>query len=149
SFARALGIGLLLGAVSVVSHPAGALANPSATLASIKSGNDLILSFPTTGPYLYMVQTTAALLQPWTDLQSAITGDGTVKMVTITNGLSGDTGFYRLSIQTPLKLLLPQSNAFDILGHSCGGIKEQVYVTGFDSGSTYVTGDVYLSTTCS
>ena len=39
--------------------------------------------------------------------------------------------------------------AFAILGHSCGGIKEQAYVTGFDPTSGYPTGDVYLSTTCS
>jgi len=72
-----------------------------------------------------------------------------VKTVTITNAFLGNQGFYRLSIQTPAKLLLPQSNAFAILGHSCGGIKEQVYVTGFDPTNGYPTGDVYLSTTCS
>ena len=45
-------------------------------------------------------------------------------------------------------LLLPQSTAFSVLGHSCGGIQEQGYATGFDATSGYPTGDVYLSTRC-
>lgn len=49
----------------------------------------------------------------------------------------------------PLSLLLPQSTAFGILGHSCGGIQEQSIATGFDPVSGYPTGDVYLRTTCS
>src|SRR5438093_12323937 len=47
------------------------------------------------------------------------------------------------------RLLLPQSNAFAILGHSCGGIGERVYATGFDPTSGYPTGVVRLTTTCS
>jgi hypothetical protein len=39
--------------------------------------------------------------------------------------------------------------AFAILGHSCRGIKEQAYVTGFDPGSGFPTGDMHLTTTCS
>ena len=49
---------------------------------------------------------------------------------------------------TPLSLLLPQSTAFSILGHSCGGIQEQAFATGFDRASGYPTGDVYLQTRC-
>jgi len=48
----------------------------------------------------------------------------------------------------PLSLLLPQSTAFSILGHSCGGIQEQAFATGFDPTSGYPTGDVYLQTRC-
>ena len=48
---------------------------------------------------------------------------------------------------TPTQLLLPQSTAFSMLGHSCGGIHEQAFATGFDS-SGYPTGDVYLQTRC-
>jgi hypothetical protein len=48
----------------------------------------------------------------------------------------------------PLSLLLPQSNAFAILGHSCGGIQESAYAAGFDATSGYPTGDVFLSTRC-
>jgi large repetitive protein len=48
----------------------------------------------------------------------------------------------------PVQLLLPQSAAFSVLGHSCGGIQEKSYATGFDSASGYPTGDVYLSTRC-
>ena len=147
----ALIIGFLLG----VSLP-GLLASvalavvPASGLSVAASGSDLILTFPTASLGVYTVQTSPDLLQPsWKNLQSAIPGDGTLKMVTITNAASGDKGFYRLSIQTPMKLLLPQNLAFAILGHSCGGIKEQVYVTGFDPDTGNPTGNVYLSTTCS
>src|SRR5207248_2438687 len=46
------------------------------------------------------------------------------------------------------QLLMSQSAAFAVLGHSCGGIQEQVYATGFAS-SGYPTGDAFLKTTCS
>jgi hypothetical protein len=94
------------------------------------------------------VQTSPDLLQPWTNFQAGIQGDGTVKSVTITNGISGGQGYYRLLIQSPAGLVLPQSLAFTILGRSCGGIDEQVYASGFDPTNGYPTGDVYLSTTC-
>jgi IPT/TIG domain len=45
-------------------------------------------------------------------------------------------------------LTLPQGSAFAILGHSCGGIQEKAYATGFASGTGYPTGAVYLSTRC-
>jgi hypothetical protein len=48
----------------------------------------------------------------------------------------------------PIQLLLPQSSAFAVLGHSCGGIQEKTYATGFDAASGYPAGDVYLSTSC-
>jgi cysteine-rich repeat protein len=48
----------------------------------------------------------------------------------------------------PTSLLVPQSTAFAVLGHSCGGIQEQAFATGFDAVSGYPTGDVYLSTRC-
>src|SRR5262249_5547751 len=53
-----------------------------------------------------------------------------------------------LAVATPISLLLPQSTAFSILGHSCGGIQEQAYATGFDSTTDYPTGDVYVQTRC-
>jgi hypothetical protein len=46
-------------------------------------------------------------------------------------------------------LLLPQSNAFAILGYWCGGIQEHSFATGFDAVTGFPTGDVFLSTTCS
>jgi hypothetical protein len=52
------------------------------------------------------------------------------------------------SASSPIELLLPQGPAFSILGHSCGGIQEKVYATGFDPASGYPTGDVYLQTRC-
>jgi hypothetical protein len=48
----------------------------------------------------------------------------------------------------PTSLLVSQSTAFSILGHSCGGIQEQAFATGFDSSSGYPVGDVYLQTRC-
>jgi hypothetical protein len=48
---------------------------------------------------------------------------------------------------SPIALVLPQGNAFSILGHSCGGIQEKVYATGFKAGGL-PTGDVYMQTRC-
>jgi len=45
-------------------------------------------------------------------------------------------------------LQVPQSTAFAVLGHSCGGIQEQAFATGFDATSGFPTGDVYLQTRC-
>ena len=149
SFGRRLSTALLLGAALASSLSVVAAVNPTGVNA-IKSGSDLILSFPTTNPNLYTVQTRSDLAQSWTHLQqAAIPGDGSLRMVTVSNALSGGTRFYRLLIQSPAALLLPQSLAFGILGHSCGGIKEQTYVTGFDPATGYPTGNVHLSTTCS
>lgn len=49
---------------------------------------------------------------------------------------------------TSMGLVLPQGTAFALLGHSCGGIQEQVYATGFDVTSGFPNGDVYLQTRC-
>jgi hypothetical protein len=43
---------------------------------------------------------------------------------------------------------LSQGTAFGYLGHSCGGIQEQAFATGFDAGTGYPTGDVYMQTRC-
>jgi Fibronectin type III domain len=137
---------LLWGAVFAGSFSAAAVAIPPGGLAVNPSGHDLILSFPTTSPEFYTVQTSPDL-QRWTNCQPGTPGDGTVKTVTMTNALLGGQGFYRLLIQTPTKLLLPQSTAFAILGHSCGGIQEQVSA-GFDVTNGYPAGVVALSTSC-
>ena len=47
----------------------------------------------------------------------------------------------------PIALALPQGDAFSILGHSCGGIQEQTYATGFGAGGL-PGGDVYMQTRC-
>jgi hypothetical protein len=144
----ALTVVSLLVVTLAISLSEKALAVVLGGLAVTKSGNDLVLSFPTTSPDLYTVQTSPDLLQ-WDNLQSAIHGDGTVKTVTVTNGTLGGIGFYRLLIQMPAKLSLPQANAFAILGYSCGGIQEKAYVTGFDPTTGFPIGDVHLSTSCS
>lgn len=119
-------------------------------MTATRSGNDLILTFPTTGTNFYGLRSRKDLLLPWTNFQSGIRGDGTLKAVTITNALSAGQGFFQLLLQPqPTGLLLPQSDAFAILGHSCGGIQERVYASGFDPATGYPTGAVYLSTTCS
>jgi hypothetical protein len=49
----------------------------------------------------------------------------------------------------PIRLVLDQGSAFSLLGHSCGGIQEKVYATGFGAGpGAYPEGDAYLSTRC-
>jgi hypothetical protein len=45
-------------------------------------------------------------------------------------------------------LIVPQGTAFAAIGHSCGGIQEQSFATGFDPTSGYPTGDVYVQTRC-
>jgi hypothetical protein len=57
-------------------------------------------------------------------------------------------GVLPASAATPIQLTLPQGNAFSILGHSCGGIQETAYATGFSSTGGYPTGAVYMSTRC-
>jgi hypothetical protein len=52
------------------------------------------------------------------------------------------------SFAAPQSLALPQGNAFAVLGHSCGGIQEKAYATGFEAETGYPTGAVYLSTRC-
>lgn len=51
------------------------------------------------------------------------------------------------SAANPIRLYLSQGAAFSILGHSCGGIQEKVWATGFGSNG-YPTGDVYMETRC-
>jgi hypothetical protein len=48
---------------------------------------------------------------------------------------------------TTTQLLLSQAAAFSVLGHSCGGIQEHAYATGFGAGG-YPKGEVYLKTSC-
>lgn len=47
----------------------------------------------------------------------------------------------------PITLVLNEADALAVLGHDCGGIKQQVYATGF-AGNGYPTGGVSMSTTC-
>jgi len=50
---------------------------------------------------------------------------------------------------SPISLVVPQSTAFAVLGHSCGGIQEKAFGAAFATTTGYPVGDVYLSTTCS
>jgi IPT/TIG domain len=48
----------------------------------------------------------------------------------------------------PTSLLVSQATAFSYLGHSCGGVQEQAFSTGFETSDGYPVGDVYLQTRC-
>ena len=52
------------------------------------------------------------------------------------------------SASAPIQLALSQGAAFSILGHSCGGIQEKTYATGFGGPHGMPTGDVYMQTRC-
>jgi len=120
---------------------------PAGGLTVVPSGNDLVLSFATTSPKYYTLQTSSNL-QQWANYLPGLAGDGTQKSVTMTNATLGTQTFYRFVAQTPTTLVLPQSMAFAILGYSCGGIKEQVSA-GIDVTNGCITGIVNLSTSCS
>jgi len=62
--------------------------------------------------------------------------------------LVGVFGFVMPSEAAPIQLVLSQSAAFSILGHSCGGIQEQVFATGFDPSTGDPLGVVNMSTRC-
>ena len=137
----------LLGAILAVTFTAAAGVIPPGGMAATPSGRgDVNLSFPTTSPKFYIVQASPDLLQ-WTNCQSGIAGNGAVETVTLSNGITGRLGFYRLAVLTPTGLTLPQGTAFGFLGHSCGGIQEQVSA-GFDPVTGYPLGVVGLSTSC-
>jgi len=61
--------------------------------------------------------------------------------------LLGTLGLAPSAGATTTSLVLGQGEAFSILGHSCGGIQEQVYATGFGADG-FPTGDVYMQTRC-
>ena len=70
-------------------------------------------------------------------------GDDAARLLTWRPAIASGAG-----AANPTSLLVSQSTAFSILGHSCGGIQEQAFATGFDSSSGYPVGDVYLQTRC-
>jgi len=65
--------------------------------------------------------------------RSTVTSALTCALVLLALGTSA-------ALASPVQLVLPQSAAFGILGHSCGGIQEQAYATGFIAGSGDPTG---------
>jgi len=69
-------------------------------------------------------------------------------VIAIAAVLALTVGLASAAFGTPISLVVPQSTAFPVLGHSCGGIQEKAYATGFDPTSGFPTGDVYLSTRC-
>src|SRR5215468_9670800 len=69
-------------------------------------------------------------------------------VIAIAAVLALTVGLASAAFGTPIPLVVSQSTAFSVLGHSCGGIQEKAYATGFDPTSGFPTGDVYLSTSC-
>ena len=129
------------GAASVTTAPL--------TLSISGPGPNPVLAFPTSSTNYYGLQTCSNLSGPWTTLQSGIPGNGGLQTIGLSNVPASGQGFYRLVLQPkPLSLVLPQGDAFAILGASCGGIQEQVYATGFDPVTGYPTGVVLLKTSC-
>lgn len=70
-----------------------------------------------------------------------------VAVLAMSAGLAGFGGVAGAA-STPTALDLTQSQAFSILGASCGGIQETVYANGFDPTSGFPTGVVDLKTSC-
>jgi len=116
-----------------------------------KATNSVALSFSTTAGMSYQVRYSPVLpATNWMTLGLPIIGDGAAH--TVFDSTSGsDARFYRVQIlvsSAAVSLLVPQSTAFSFLGHSCGGIQEKTYVTGFDPTTGYPTGYVYMQTRC-
>ena len=73
-----------------------------------------------------------------------------VALATAASGLAALLlGTTPASASTPISLLVPQSAAFTVLHHSCGGIQQDAFGTQFDPASGYPDGDAYIWTTCS
>ena len=70
-----------------------------------------------------------------------------VAVLAMSAGLAGFGGVAGAT-STPTALDLTQSQAFAILGASCGGIQETVFANGFDPTSGFPTGVVNLKTSC-
>jgi len=51
------------------------------------------------------------------------------------------------SAANPIRLYLNEGDAFRVLGHSCGGIQQEVFVTGF-AANGYPQGNISMKTTC-
>jgi hypothetical protein len=149
-FPSVLALAWLLAPTLATPFSAIALIVPPGRLAVARSGNDLVLSFPTTSTNYYGLQMCPDLSQPWTNFQAGIQGYGSERSATISNAIPAGRGLFRLVLQPkPTQLLLPPSTAFAILGYDCGGISERVYATGFDPTNGYPSGNVDLRTSCS
>ena len=135
-------------AVSPVANAVITFPNPLVLKMNV-SGQNLVMSFPSTSTNYYGLQTCSNFFGPWTTIQSGIPGNGSLQTLSITSAPTSGQGYYRLVLQPPpTGLILPQGDAFAILGYSCGGIQEQVYATGFAPVTGYPTGNVYLKTGC-
>jgi hypothetical protein len=143
-------IGFLVAMLVFSSGVNAAITNPNSPQLKMNiSGQSLVFSFPSTSTNYYGLQTCSNFSGSWITIQSGIPGNGALQTLTLSPVPTTGQGFYRLVLQPqPAGLILPQGDAFAILGHSCGGIQEQMYATGFDPATGYPTGNVYLKTGC-
>ena len=115
------------------------------------SGNNLILSFPTTSTNYYGLQMSPDLSQPWTNIQAGIQGYGIVRSVTISNAIPASARDFNGCRSNPSRRNCccrnPPPSPFSAT--TAGGIQEQVYAIGFDPTNGYLTGNVELKTICS
>ena len=65
----------------------------------VKSGNDMLLSFPTVSGKTYRVERSDTLQGPWTTVQSNIAGTGGTVQITDTNGAAQPKRFYHVIVQ--------------------------------------------------
>jgi hypothetical protein len=70
-----------------------------------------------------------------------------VLLSTIAGALLCGTAAPTASAASPIRLSMSEGAAFSILGHSCGGIQQKVYVRGF-AANGYPQANVEMSTTC-
>jgi hypothetical protein len=71
-----------------------------------------------------------------------------VAVVAVLGASAGLVATANSASASPIPLVVSQGSAFAVLGHSCGGIQEKAYVSGFAAVTGYPVGDVYLSTRC-
>jgi len=95
-FPSVLALAWLLALTLATPISATALTSVPGGLTLTISGNNLILSFPTTSTNYYGLQMCPDLSQPWTNIQAGIQGYGIVRSVTISNAIAAGQGFYRL-----------------------------------------------------
>lgn len=84
-----------------------------------------------------------------TMIRRAVTiGVATVMAAACLVGIGAAAGVASATTPPVIELTMPQGAAFAIIGHSCGGIQEDVYLTGFDPTSGFPQGVVDVHTSC-
>ena len=80
--------------------------------------------------------------------RAVTTGVACVMAASCLVGLGAAAGVASATTPPVIELAMPQGAAFGIIGHSCGGIQEDVYLTGFDPATGFPQGVVDVHTSC-